>query len=154
MAVNTYTTGAVLTASQLNNDNTFSVVTGAVLMFGGSTVPTGWLNCDGTAVSRTTYAELFAIIGTRYGVGNGTTTFNLPNVSGSVPLGLTSGSPTVPTTATSTGTSGNSAALNHTHGGVVTGGASTYGIDGGTIAHSHSVSVTTPAIQFFFIIKT
>lgn len=42
-------------------------------------VPTGWLLCDGEAVSRTTYADLFAVIGTNHGAGNGTTTFNLPN---------------------------------------------------------------------------
>ena len=42
-------------------------------------VPTGWLLCDGSAVSRTTYADLFAIIGTSHGAGNGTTTFNLPD---------------------------------------------------------------------------
>lgn len=42
--------------------------------------PTGWLLCDGTAVSRTTYANLFAVIGTTFGIGNGTTTFNLPDL--------------------------------------------------------------------------
>ena len=42
-------------------------------------VPSGWLLCNGNAVSRTTYADLFAVIGTNYGAGNGTTTFNLPN---------------------------------------------------------------------------
>jgi microcystin-dependent protein len=52
---------------------------GVVLPFAGGTVPTGWLDCDGSAVSRTTYADLFAIIGTTYGVGDGTTTFNLPD---------------------------------------------------------------------------
>lgn len=50
--------------------------------------PTGWLLCDGSAVSRTTYAPLFAIIGTTYGVGNGTTTFNVPDFRGRVPMGL------------------------------------------------------------------
>ena len=44
-----------------------------------SNVPSGWILCNGDAVSRTTYADLFAVIGTNYGVGNGTTTFNLPN---------------------------------------------------------------------------
>lgn len=44
-----------------------------------ATVPSGWLECDGSAVSRTTYAALFSVIGTAYGTGNGTTTFNLPN---------------------------------------------------------------------------
>lgn len=54
--------------------------TGSVLAFAGSTSPTGWLLCDGSAVSRTDYAALFAVIGTTYGAGNGSTTFNLPNL--------------------------------------------------------------------------
>ena len=49
--------------------------------------PTGWLNCDGSAVSRTTYANLFAVIGTNYGVGDGSTTFNLPSVVDNAPVG-------------------------------------------------------------------
>jgi microcystin-dependent protein len=47
-----------------------------------NSVPTGWLACDGSAVSRTTYADLFAAIGTNFGVGDGSTTFNLPNRKG------------------------------------------------------------------------
>ena len=54
---------------------------GVVKMFAGpnSAIPVGYLRCNGAAISRTTYAKLFEILGTRYGVGNGTTTFNLPN---------------------------------------------------------------------------
>lgn len=48
----------------------------------GTTPPDGWLACDGSAVSRTTYADLFAVLGTSRGAGNGTTTFNLPNYKG------------------------------------------------------------------------
>lgn len=55
--------------------------TGSVLAFAGSTSPAGWLLCDGSAVSRTTYAALFAVIGTTYGTGDGSTTFNLPNLT-------------------------------------------------------------------------
>lgn len=53
---------------------------GAVMHFAMSSAPTGWLKADGTAVSRTTYAALFAAIGTTFGVGNGSTTFNLPDL--------------------------------------------------------------------------
>ena len=49
--------------------------------FAGNTLPDGWLACDGTAVSRTTYANLFSKIGTTYGTGDGSTTFNLPNLT-------------------------------------------------------------------------
>ena len=58
---------------------------GTIQAFGGSTAPDGWLFCDGSAISRTLYADLFAVIGTTYGSGDGTTTFNLPNF-----IGLTS----------------------------------------------------------------
>jgi len=55
--------------------------TGAIVMWGGSTAaPTGYLLCDGAAVSRTTYADLFAAIGTTHGAGDGSTTFNVPNL--------------------------------------------------------------------------
>lgn len=64
---------------------------GSVTQTARSTAPTGWLLCDGTAVSRTTYAGLFAAIGTTYGSGNGSTTFNLPNLKGRVPVGRDSG---------------------------------------------------------------
>lgn len=63
------------------------VPTGAVSSFAGTSEPTGWLFCYGQAVSRTTYAALFAAIGTTYGVGDGTTTFNLPDLRGRVIAG-------------------------------------------------------------------
>lgn len=52
---------------------------GTMLPFAGKSVPDGWLLCNGAAVSRTTYADLFAAIGTTWGAGDGSTTFNLPN---------------------------------------------------------------------------
>jgi len=57
-----------------------TVPTGGYMYFDMETAPVGWLACDGSEVNRTTYANLFAVIGTRHGEGNGTTTFNLPNV--------------------------------------------------------------------------
>ncbi|MBR2008287.1 MAG: tail fiber protein [Alistipes sp.] len=53
--------------------------TGSIKPFAGTTIPDGYLLCDGSAVSRTTYAALFAVIGTTYGTGDGSTTFNLPD---------------------------------------------------------------------------
>lgn len=58
---------------------TIGLYAGFVSSFAGSTVPDGWLVCDGSAISRTTYARLFAAIGTTYGAGDGSTTFNLPD---------------------------------------------------------------------------
>ena len=60
---------------------------GAILSFASTTPPVGFLECDGSAVSRTTYSELFAAIGTTWGVGDGSTTFNLPNLERSVAVG-------------------------------------------------------------------
>ena len=53
---------------------------GEVISYAGTTTPNGWLICDGSAISRTSYAALFSVIGTTYGEGDGTTTFNLPNL--------------------------------------------------------------------------
>lgn len=61
---------------------------GAITAYGAASAPTGWLLCDGTAASRTTYAALFAVISTTYGVGDGSTTFNLPDLQGRIPVGL------------------------------------------------------------------
>ena len=61
---------------------------GAITSYAGSSAPTGWLLCDGSAVSRTTYADLFAVCGITYGAGNGSTTFNLPNLVGYFIRGL------------------------------------------------------------------
>lgn len=55
------------------------VPAGVISMYAGSVAPTGYLLCDGSAVSRSTYSSLFSVIGTSYGSGNGSTTFNLPN---------------------------------------------------------------------------
>lgn len=62
--------------------------TGMIYMYAGSTAPSGYLICDGSAVSRTTYSALFSIIGTAYGSGDGETTFNVPNMSGRVSVGV------------------------------------------------------------------
>lgn len=76
------------------------------LPYAGSSIPTGWLECDGSAVSRTTYAALFSAISTTWGVGDGVSTFNLPNMSGRVPIGSGTGTATesVTNAAINTGT--------------------------------------------------
>lgn len=55
---------------------------GAIQGYAGTAAPSGWLLCDGSAVSRTTYSELFGVVSTTYGTGDGSTTFNLPNITG------------------------------------------------------------------------
>ena len=58
------------------------VNTGIVIPWSDSSIPSGFLECNGTAVSRTTYADLFSVVGTTYGVGDGSTTFNVPDLQG------------------------------------------------------------------------
>lgn len=61
---------------------------GSIILFSGITLPNGYLVCDGSEVDRDQYASLFEVIGTTYGAGNGTTTFNLPNLNDSLPIGV------------------------------------------------------------------
>ena len=61
---------------------------GMMIAYGDSSVPAGWLLCDGTAVSRTQYSALFDKVGTDYGTGDGSTTFNLPDMRGVSPVGV------------------------------------------------------------------
>ena len=60
---------------------------GTIKPWGKATSPSGYLLCDGTAVSRTTYAELYVVLGDTYGAGNGSTTFNVPQLQGKTPQG-------------------------------------------------------------------
>lgn len=110
------TTGVTINGS-LNATTLSNVVNfvGLVVPYAGSSAPTGWLICDGSAVSRTTYANLFSIISTTFGTGDGSTTFGLPDLRGRVIAGidnmgstgtagrLTATSITNPTTRGSTG---------------------------------------------------
>lgn len=69
------------TESEVNTLIAAAVPTGTMLTWSTDTAPSGYLLCDGTAVSRITYAALFAVVGTSYGAGNGSTTFTLPNAN-------------------------------------------------------------------------
>jgi microcystin-dependent protein len=68
-----------------------SVPAGSIFPYAGITAPSFYLLCDGSAVSRTTYSKLFSVLGTVYGIGDGSTTFNLPNLQGNIPVGKNSG---------------------------------------------------------------
>ena len=76
-----------LNAYNLNNNFKYCLPIGGIVQYAGSTAPDGYLICDGSAISRTTYADLFNVIGTYYGTGDGSTTFNLPNLKGRIPVG-------------------------------------------------------------------
>lgn len=93
-----------------------AIPTGTVSQFAGSSAPTGWLICDGSAISRTTYSTLFAVIGTAYGSGDGSTTFNLPDLRGRVPVGVSPGGATiVATLGNNDGRSATVRSISHHH---------------------------------------
>ena len=75
---------------EIFNITIISVETGMIIEYGGidTQIPSGWQLCDGSAISRTTYADLFTGIGTTYGVGDGSTTFNLPDLRAKNPMGV------------------------------------------------------------------
>ncbi|MCW8141831.1 MAG: tail fiber protein [Planctomycetota bacterium] len=118
----------------INSLPTSGLPTGALVDFAGTVAPSGYLACDGTAVSRTTYSNLFAVIGTTWGAGDGSTTFNLPDFRRRVAVG--SG-------GTGSGTLGN--AIGNT------GGAETHTLTTTEIpGHNHpgsTVSITDPGHQ-------
>ena len=109
------------------------VPAGVVFDFAGSTAPDGWLLCYGQAVSRTTYAHLFAIISTTYGTGDGSTTFNVPDLRGRIPVGKDN----MGGSAASRMTSGGSGVDGETLGAV--GGGQTHTLVTGELAsHGHT----------------
>ena len=79
------------TTAFVGAESQIAAPTGSVYTFAGSTVPTGWLKCNGALLSRTTYAALFAVIGTTYGAGDGSTTFALPDLRGEFVRGADDG---------------------------------------------------------------
>ena len=86
------------------------VPAGALLMWGTATAPTGYLLCNGSAVSRSTYAALFAVVGTTFGSGDGSTTFNLPDYRNRFPVGAGT-----TYSANSSGGSADAIVVSHTH---------------------------------------
>ena len=158
------------------------VPSGVVLPYAGSASPDGWLLCDGSAVSRTTYADLFAAIGTTYGAGNGSTTFNLPGVGDRVIAGKGSVKTTLggtggATSQTPSGTVGNTTLSTneipaHSHNTVLPvqvpqGGGSNYfrlgdvnsgnatrssQNTGGSGSHNHSLSMSALNVEQPFIV--
>ncbi len=142
-----------------------NMLRGMVVPFPMTTPPEGWLVCDGRAVSRTTYAALFALVGTSYGSGNGSTTFNLPDLRGEFIRGvdqergidpdraLGSGQADAVKAHTHTGTTSSAGAHSHTYNYLAVSSGSVFqaGSNWGTVstgdstssagAHVHNVSV-------------
>jgi len=113
-------------------DAQIDVLPAGVVMASAGVLAAGWLECNGAAVSRTTYLTLFNVLGTGYGVGNGSTTFNLPNMSRRVIMGR--GGSSTDTIASVIGS---------------TGGAETQALTISQLpAHSHTYTRTTVATTF------
>ena len=169
-------TDTILQAIQKLNGNTAAaagVPAGSIVGFGSATPPTGWLACNGANVSRTTYATLFAVISTTFGVGDGTTTFTLPTSARRTLVG--SGGSATGTLSNTVGSSGGeethvqsgSELAGHIHsfstvvtaatGGtrVVRGAAGTqvgFGVD--SSGSSAAANIMQPSLVINYIIKT
>jgi len=82
-----YSKGGTNATTQASAQANMGVMTGEIKMWGTASAPTGYLLCNGTAVSRSTYAALFAVYGSTFGAGDGSTTFNLPDFRDRMPIG-------------------------------------------------------------------
>lgn len=102
----TITNGAGSVTVSASGGGGGSSPSGSIVAFGGSVAPSGWLICDGSAVSRTTYSALFAAIATNYGVGDGSTTFNLPDTRGYFLRGWDDGAGNDPNSGSRTASNG------------------------------------------------
>jgi microcystin-dependent protein len=146
----------------VRNTQAATVPTGTVFPFAGSSAPSGYLLCDGSAVSRTAFSALFALIGSTYGGGDGSTTFNVPNLTGRLPVGKAASG-----TFASLGSTGGQETLRaHTHG---MGGATSFFADQLTgvqtnvalQAHTHTITSTqagisqmNPYVVLNYVVKT
>lgn len=134
-----------------------SLSSGMMMDFGGpiSAIPDGWFLCDGSAISRTTYDALFAVIGVTWGIGDGSSTFNLPNLLGQVSLGSSGAHPLGSNGGAENVTLDVTQLPSHSHGAVVTdpghahaqqvvnsGTAGTTGAQGASTANTTSVGTT------------
>jgi microcystin-dependent protein len=133
VAGNVTASGDVAVGGSLTQGGGIVMPTGAMLEYAGSAAPTGWLLCDGAAISRTVYAALFAILSTAYGAGDGSTTFNLPDRRGKFGVGAGA---TYPLASTGGGATTSSAGA-HTHGGAT---GSTILTTAQMPSHGHSIN--------------
>lgn len=116
--------GLTAVPSVVSNLVASTIPPGTILLTARTAATSGWLICDGSAVSRTVFASLFGAIGTTYGAGDGSTTFNLPNLRGRVPIGA-----------------GVSAASGTNRSVATTGGADTHTLTAGEMpSHTHSTT--------------
>jgi microcystin-dependent protein len=142
---------AWIVGGRLSGESSASPI-GTLVAYAGASAPLGWHLADGSAVSRTTYATAFAVMGTTYGAGDGSTTFNLPNLGGSVVLGtngtytrgLTGGAATVALSTAQIPAHDHGAAGAHTHtAGEGSASATVASGTGATVANSTGVTTSS-----------
>jgi microcystin-dependent protein len=163
----TTNTQVVTNKDMTDPSNTFPVANtlpaGMIAPYAGAAAPTGWLLADGSAVSRTTYAALYAALGgasSPYGQGNGTTTFNLPNLKGRIPVGIDGAQTEFDTRAETGGAKthtlstaelpGHTHAVDHDHGSVNSGNQNANHQHGASTdsqgSHAHGVELRDKAV--------
>lgn len=142
------------------------VPAGSIIAWSGSSAPSGWLICDGSAISRTTYAALFAVAGTSYGSGDGSTTFNVPDLQDRLPLGKGTNNSTLGTqtgsmsassaTTTASGTASLSLTVDNVNDTLASGtkDVTQIGYVTNVTGSGHTHSVTVPSSVVNYIIKT
>lgn len=124
-----------VTGKLTNSGGGALVPIGCILPYAGISIPDNWLYCAGLEVSRTEYAELFAVLGDRFGAGNGSTTFNIPDLREKFIFGANPGNPSIASyTLGVTGGSKDAVVVSHNH--TFTGNQIT-GQVGGTDIESH-----------------
>lgn len=123
--------------AQVRDGAGLSAPPGVVQAFAGITIPTNWLACNGAAVSRTTYAALFGVIGTTYGIGDGATTFNVPDLRAMFLRGYDAGRGI--DTGRVYGSQQGDSFASHTHG-VTDGGHGHTASSGADGVHNHGVN--------------
>lgn len=124
--------------------------TGGLMLWPTASPPANWLICNGTAVSRSTYATLFAVVGTTFGVGNGSTTFNLPNYTDRMPIGAGStysvnsqgGAASTTLTTTELPSHNHSASSSSSSSSTFSGSAGSTSVT--NIDHTHNVPISYP----------
>jgi microcystin-dependent protein/cytoskeletal protein CcmA (bactofilin family) len=158
----TTSSGVTVTGTVVDSAGGGMVPPGTVLPYTGASAPTGFVLCDDSAISRTTYSVLFAIIGTSYGTGNGTTTFNVPDLRDRLPLGKGTNNSSLGAITAAAGasavvaTASGSASLTKTTGTFATSAKDSSQASALTNVTSggHTHNLTLPAQVFNYIIKT
>ena len=146
----------------LTSDVAELIPAGSVILWTGASIPSGWQSCEGTAINRTTYAALFAILGTTFGSGDGASTFNLPDTRDVVVIGkgsnngLNSGSGTQFDSSQTASTNSGSASLSTTTTSVSAGAkdAGSVNVLNAVSAGGHTHTYRIPSTTLHYIIKT